>query len=68
MRLNRKQNGCPLWIGCGVLLLAMALHLLVNIQITVYSDDYWYGTFFQDGLSAFLRNTVSQYLTNNGRV
>lgn len=68
MRLNRKQNGCPLWIGCGVLLLAMALHLLVNIQITVYSDDYWYGTFFQDGLAGFLRNTVSHYLTNNGRV
>lgn len=57
-----------LWLGVGVLLAAMLLQLLVNTRITVYSDDYWYGTFFRNGLWGFVRNTVSHYLHTNGRV
>lgn len=57
------------WLGgAAVLIAAMAMHLAVNWNITVYSDDYWYGTFFQGGLVQFLRNTLNHYRTVNGRV
>lgn len=55
-------------IGCAVLGLALVLQFAVNTQLTLYSDDYWYGTFFQDGLWGFLRHTAQHYLSTNGRV
>ncbi|MBQ5749243.1 MAG: hypothetical protein IIV87_03715, partial [Oscillospiraceae bacterium] len=36
--------------------------------ITVYSDDYWYGTFFDGGLGGFIRNMIEHYRTTNGRL
>lgn len=56
------------WGGLAVLLLAMLLQLAVNVHLTVYSDDYWYGTFFQDGFQGFLRHTWDHYQNTNGRV
>ena len=56
------------WGGAAVLLLAMLLQLAVNVHLTVYSDDYWYGTFFQDGFHGFLRHTWDHYQNTNGRV
>lgn len=57
-----------LWCGGAVLLLAMLMQLAVNLNLTVYSDDYWYGTFFQEGLMGFLRRTWAHYQNTNGRV
>ena len=56
------------WGGAAVLLLAMLLQLAVNAHLTVYSDDYWYGTFFQDGFKGFLRHSWNHYQNTNGRV
>ena len=68
-QLGGKNGGRGLLaVGCIVLGLAMALQFAVNTQLTLYSDDYWYGTFFQQGLWGFLRNTAQHYLTTNGRV
>lgn len=44
------------------------LHLLINLQLTVYSDDYWYGTFLNDGLVGFLKKTYRHYMEQNGRL
>ena len=46
----------------------MALLALLNSKITVYSDDYWYGTFFQNGFSGFLREMYQHYMQTNGRL
>lgn len=66
------RRGLPekrlLWCALAVLLLAMLMQLAVNLNLTVYSDDYWYGTFFQDGPIGFLRHTWSHYQNTNGRV
>lgn len=42
-----------------------AVTLLSNI--TVYCDDYLYGSFFRDGLSGFWKLTKWHYLSFNGR-
>lgn len=66
---DQTQRERRAWLlGGAVLVLTMAMQLAVNLNITVYSDDYWYGTFFQGGLVQFLRNTLNHYLTTNGRV
>lgn len=53
--------------GAALLLLAMALLALLNSRITLYSDDYWYGTFFDGGLRAFCENMARHYRETNGR-
>ena len=65
---DRTRERRLFWIGAAVLALALVLHLAVNVHLTVYSDDYWYGTFFRDGLGGFLRNTLRHYKQTNGRV
>lgn len=62
-RLDKK-----IWLAALLLLSVMALHFAVNTQLTVYSDDYWYGTFFRNGLRGFVRNTIAHYKETNGRV
>ena len=62
-RLHKK-----LWLAALLLLAVMALHFAVNTRLTVYSDDYWYGTFFRNGLRGFARNTINHYKETNGRV
>lgn len=56
------------WVGVTVLVCAMLLQLAVNLNVTVYSDDYWYGTFFRGGWQGFWEQTVSHYQNTNGRV
>lgn len=53
--------------GALLLLLAMALPALLNCRITLYSDDYWYGTFFDEGFSGFVKNMIQHYCQTNGR-
>ena len=66
--MNRAKTDKKLWLAAALLLLVLALHFAVNRNLTVYSDDYWYGTFFRGGLRGFVRNTVDHYKTTNGRV
>lgn len=65
---RNTQDRRWLLAGAAVLLLAMVLELAVNRNLTVYSDDYWYGTFFQNGWQGFWENTKEHYQTTNGRV
>lgn len=65
---DRKGSWGLLAAGGAVLGLAVVLQFMVNTQLTLYSDDYWYGTFFQEGLWGFLRHTAQHYLSTNGRV
>ena len=54
---------------CGaVLLLTMAMLAVLNSKITVYSDDYWYGTFFDNGFVGFLKEMYRHYMQTNGRL
>lgn len=64
-RLDRKKT--DLYLAAGLLLAAMALHALLNSYITLYSDDYWYGTFYNQGFRGFLKNMADHYLHTNGR-
>jgi len=64
-RLDRRRT--DLWLGAGLLAAAMALLMLLNSKITVYSDDYWYGTFYDNGFRGFLKNMAEHYLHTNGR-
>ena len=46
---------------------AIAAMMLLLSQITLYSDDYYYSTFFYDGIAGFWAKTVDHYRTFNGR-
>ncbi len=52
------------WIALAGML---AASILLLSYITLYSDDYQYATFFDDGLKSFWTKTVDHYLTCNGR-
>ena len=54
--------------GAAALICVMLMHLAVNLNLTLYSDDYWYGTFFQNGPAGFWEQTVAHYQNTNGRV
>ncbi len=45
----------------------VAAAMLLLSYITLYSDDYYYSTFFYDGLAGFWAKTVDHYYTSNGR-
>jgi len=64
--LDRRRRP-ELWLWAGLLLAAMALLAVLNSKITVYSDDYWYGTFYDNGIRGFLRNMAEHYRSTNGR-
>lgn len=64
----RTRDRGALWLGLAVCLAAMAMLFVLNCQITVYSDDYWYGTFYDGGLLGFLREMASHYFHTNGRL
>ena len=65
LRPQRDTRAC--WFGALLLLLAMALLALLNSKITLYSDDYWYGTFFDGGLAGFWQKMAQHYRETNGR-
>lgn len=64
---NRKRQRMFLIAGVALLALALLLNLLINLNLTLYSDDYQYGTFFRDGVRGFIRNTIDHYQETNGR-
>ena len=66
--MSKAKSDKRIWLAALLLLAVMALHFAVNTQLTVYSDDYWYGTFFRNGLRGFARNTIDHYKETNGRV
>lgn len=66
-RLRPQSNIRALLPGALMLLAAMALLTVLNSQITLYSDDYWYGTFFDGGLSCFWQRMAQHYFETNGR-
>lgn len=69
LRPDAQRSGKrSLCLCAAALLAAMALLALLNSKITVYSDDYWYGTFFQNGFSGFLREMYQHYMQTNGRL
>lgn len=68
MDKKNSASKAALWASLGLLALSMLLLLLLNSKITVYSDDYWYGTFFDSGLGGFLRQMLSHYRSTNGRL
>lgn len=51
---------------CALLLSALLFYLFFE-QAFLLGDDYYYGTFFQGGLSGFLEEMKEHYLTLNGR-
>ncbi len=65
--LRRQENTRKTWLFGAFLLAAMSLLLVLNTKITVYSDDYWYGTFFDDGVKGFVLRMIEHYLSTNGR-
>lgn len=67
--MEKKHSANPaLWASIGLLALSVLLLLALNTKITVYSDDYWYGTFFDGGLRGFAREMLSHYRSTNGRL
>jgi len=65
---NIKKVKPDMYILVGCLLAAIIAIYFLNAQITLYSDDFFYGTFFRDGLGEFVRNTIWHYNNFNGRV
>lgn len=68
MDKKNTASNTALWVSVGLLALSMLLLLLLNTKITVYSDDYWYGTFFEGGPVSFLHQMLSHYRSTNGRL
>lgn len=68
LRRLSPQYKKQLYFPAAALLLSMALLALLNSKITLYSDDYWYGTFYQNGFVGFLREMYRHYLQTNGRL
>ena len=62
-----KRQGRIILSGL-ILLLSMLMLAFLNTKITVYSDDYWYGTFYNNGFYGFLKNMYSHYMDTNGRL
>ncbi len=55
------------YLGSAVLALAFFSAVYLFSKVTVYCDDYWYGTFFREGLGRFWELTKWHYLNFNGR-
>ncbi len=52
-----------------VLLIITDIFLLLLFRYTaMYADDYYYATFWRDGLVGFIKNELSHYQSFNGRV
>lgn len=66
--MTEKNDRARLWAAIAALAAVGALHLFINFQLTVYSDDYWYGTFLKGGLYEFAKRTYHHYMDTNGRV
>lgn len=50
------------------LAIAVTLVFYVNLQVVLYADDLFYGTFFRDGFLGFIRQNIWHYNNFNGRV
>ena len=54
--------------GAIFLAYAVILTVLLLSKITVYSDDYYFGTFFDDGFLGFWEKTIDHFQNSNGRM
>ena len=54
--------------GAIFLAYAVILTVLLLSKITVYSDDYYFGTFFDEGFLGFWEKTIDHFQNSNGRM
>ena len=68
-RLSGPPAGKGAFSPLPVLFLAVAgLITFVCLRVDLCADDYFYGTFLQDGFDHFLAQNIEHYQTFNGRV
>ncbi len=53
--------------GATLLFLSAIIFFRLFFSMDLYSDDYYYGTFFKDGLSSFFIQMKIHFQQNNGR-
>ncbi|MCL2158926.1 MAG: copper amine oxidase N-terminal domain-containing protein [Oscillospiraceae bacterium] len=58
------KNAVPIICLAG----ALCVLYYINTKILLYADDYFYGTFFKDGIINFFKLNTSHYITYNGRI
>lgn len=63
-QLKRRAD---FWVSAALFAVAVLAALMLVAQITVYCDDFFYGTFFRDGFKGFLDLTKWHYENFNGR-
>lgn len=63
MNFFTKKNVSIIGIIIAILFLVMTTSM-----ITLYSDDFYYISFFDGGFSEFVQNNINHYLNVNGRV
>ncbi|MBQ7875829.1 MAG: hypothetical protein IJ316_00925 [Clostridia bacterium] len=61
-----KQNRCE-FISCVISIFLFAVFTTLFSFFTLQSDDYYYASFFKNGISEFIRLSVDHFLTFNGR-
>ena len=62
--VRRKRSDAVLFAAGAV---SVSLWLYFSLTTAYSSDDYWYSTFWDNGLDGFLKLTVHHYETMNGR-
>ena len=63
MKILNKNNIFILIIAIGMLFI-----LAIVFSIELYSDDFFYITFLNNGISSFIETNINHYQTVNGRV
>lgn len=62
---EHSRGTAAIW---GIAVMTAALAFLVMRSVRLYGDDYFYGTFMQNGWSGFWEANCDHYLHSNGRV
>ncbi len=61
-----KQNRCE-FISCVISIFLFAVFTALFSFFILQSDDYYYASFFKNGISEFIRLSADHFLTFNGR-